>query len=307
MAENPFPALYGKSATQLVIEDIDAIEVKDIDTITAWMKKEYEESGEKDLREPTIRFALFENQAVSVVRLTHAAHDRLPSIDPSFETAETERTAALVLAAHLLRRASRMAVVPVSADPAGEEVAARRKWSTLQDAIDDLKVYEAKLVRKGSAALRKHRALRDRWEEDKDDGTFEDAADDVRRRLDFAAQPEFKAIFQNSRVNEELLAEGHALYKDAMVFYRGREGRNIPKVGITLARDQAFTLLLKALDELRPLLVEAYEGNEDALKKLEGEFWRLLDRFSKPRKPRKKEPTSAPTSQTDPPEKKETS
>lgn len=45
-------------------------------------------------------------------------------------------------------------------------------------------------------------------------------------------------------------------------------------------RDQAFTLLLLALDKLQPLLVEAYEGEEDLRSKLQGEFWRRLDRFS---------------------------
>lgn len=289
MPKNPFETLYGQSATKLAIEKLDSLEVKETDTIVAWIKAEYEASGSPEMREPTVQFDLFENQGASVTRLAHAAQDKLKEIDPEYKPEETERLAALVIGASLIRRASQMATPPVSSNPEGETAAKKRGWKTLEDAIKHLKVYEDKLVSKGLAVLRKQKELRAAWEEDEDDGTFLDAAGDVQRRLDFAAQPAYKALFTNTKVNAELLGEGSELYVDAMAFFRGREGREIPKTRLTLARDQAFTLLLIALDDLRPLLLDAYEDNEEAQGKLEGSFWKRLAKLSKPRKLRKKD------------------
>jgi hypothetical protein len=287
--QHPFEKLYKDTATTLTIEKIDTLEVKETDTVVAWIKEEYEASGSPDLREPTVQFDLFENQGASITRLAHAAQDKLKEIDPEYKVEETERLAALLLGASLIRRASQMATPPISSNPAGEAAATKRGWKTLEDAIKQLKVYEDKLVRKGTAVLRKQKDLRAAWEQDEDDGSFLDAAGDVQRRLDFAAQPAYKALFANTKVNAELLGEGSELYVDAMAFFRGREGRDIPKTRLTLARDQAFTLLLIALDDLRPLLLDAYENNEEAQGKLEGNFWKRLAKLSKPRKLRKKD------------------
>jgi hypothetical protein len=289
MPKHPFEKLYGDNAVTLTIEKIDTLEVKETDTVVVWIKEEYEASGSPDLREPTVQFDLFENQGASITRLAHAAQDKLKEIDPEYKVEETERLAALLLGASLIRRASQMATPPISSNPTGEAAANKRGWKTLEDAIKQLKVYEDKLVRKGAAVLRKQKDLRAAWEEDEDDGTFLDAAGDVQRRLDFAAQPAYKALFANTKVNAELLGEGSELYVDAMAFFRGREGRDIPKTRLTLARDQAFTLLLIALDDIRPLLLDAYENNEEAQGKLEGNFWKRLAKLSKPRKPRKKD------------------
>lgn len=74
-----------------------------------------------------------------------------------------------------------------------------------------------------------------------------------------------------------------------MAFFRGREGRQIPKTRLTLARDQSFTMLLISLEELRPLLRAAYRKTPEALARIDGTFWKNLERLSRPRKKRKKE------------------
>jgi hypothetical protein len=145
--------------------------------------------------------------------------------------------------------------------------------------------HQDKFVELGEAALSGQPALLDQWREDTDDGSFADAADDVRRRLDFVAAN--KAPFEGSKVNAALLQEGEALHRDALAFFKGREGTSAPKEKLTLARDQAFTLLLNRLDRLQLILRAAYRDDPEARKKIDGGYWRRLQRLSRPRRKRK--------------------
>jgi hypothetical protein len=291
--KHPFATLYGKPAIELVLTELDTIKPKEIDTVISWVKATTEELQVQDLREPTVSMPLFEESTLSLLRLAQKAAPELPSYQPDFEDSEIEDTAALLLAATLIRRESANTTTSVSSTPEGDEVATRRKWKTLEDAITALKTYEDEIVELGSAVLRKKRDLKAQWEHDEDDGTFIDAAGDVRRRLDFVDK--HKELFKGSKINNDFLKQGEDLYKDAMAFFRGREGRQTPKTEMTLARDQAFTLLIKSIEELRPLLILAYKGDTDAQSKLAGKFWKRLERLSKPRKPRKSDESASGT------------
>jgi hypothetical protein len=284
LPESPFQSIYQRPLNEL-IAGIDSLELLNIDTISHWVKSAYEASKPPEEKEATVKLDYFEPHVLSVVSLALSAKDGLKQIDPNFEPSEVDDLASLLLALSLLRRAAKKSVVPVSSDPEGEAIAKRRQWSTLADAIADLKEYEGRLVKKGRLVLRKNATLRNEWEADTDDGTFTDAAGDVRRRLDFVG--DHKDLFQGGVVTPKLLEEGELLHREGNVFFRGREGRSIPKEQLTLYRDWALTMLIPALEEIQPLLVESYEGNEQALSKLEGDFWKQLNKLSKPRRPRK--------------------
>lgn len=283
LPESPFQNIYQKSLHEL-IAGIDSLELREIDTVSLWVKTSYEASGAPPEKEAATKLEYFEPGAVSVASLALSKRGELKALDPNFEPSEVDELAALLLALSLLRRAASGTVAPVSSNPEGEEIAARRKWSTLADAIADLKDYEGRLVKKGAVVLRRDADLLAQWEADTDDGTFNDAADDVRRRLDFVAAR--KALFQGGVVTAKLLEEGETLFKESKIFFRGREGRTIPKEQLTQHRDWALTMLILALRQIQPLLVEAYEGNEHALLKLSGDFWRKLNKLAKPRRPR---------------------
>ena len=136
----------------------------------------------------------------------------------------------------------------------------------------------------GEAVLSNQPALLDQWREDTDDGTFSDAAEDVRRRLDLRAAN--NGLFNGSAVTPDLIEKGEVLYRDAMAFFKGREGVGLPKQQLTLARDQAFTLLLERVDRLRLVLRAAYRNDAEARRKIQGGYWKRLERLSRPRRKR---------------------
>ncbi|MFW5740073.1 MAG: hypothetical protein ACOC1F_06875 [Myxococcota bacterium] len=154
----------------------------------------------------------------------------------------------------------------------------------VEDAISELKECETELVELGEAVVSGYPDLLRAWREDTDDGSFPDAASDVRRRLDLIQSNEDK--FENTVVTQELRDRAEALHGDAWAFYRGREGRTASKTQLTLARDHAFTLLLERVDRLRLVLRAAYYGNAEVRKKIEGGYWRRLERLSMPRRKR---------------------
>ncbi len=123
------------------------------------------------------------------------------------------------------------------------------------------------------------------WQAAPADGSFIAMADSVQVRLDLAK--EHSALFANTRVDTELLDRGKKLLKEARVFFRGREGRELPRQRLTLARDQAFSMLLPRLERQRVVLRSAYFGDALSLKLIDGTFFKNLSRISKARKPRK--------------------
>ncbi|MBI5480697.1 MAG: hypothetical protein HY906_17700 [Deltaproteobacteria bacterium] len=287
LVPHPFEELFGQPALELALHRLDSLPVQATNRIVLWLRRSAEGLTEGELREPTIRVGLFESYVVSLLNLAGEVTD-MRRYAPDWNAVELEESAGLLLAAALVRRASAQTAAPVASTDAGEQAAARRGWRTVEDAVTDLKEYEDALVELGEAALSDRPAALDAWRKDQDDGTFEDAAGDVRRRLDFVAdKPTF---FAGTVIDADYLQRGETLHSDAWAFFRGREGRGVPKTQLTLARDQAFTLLLARIERLRLILAAAYRENPEARAKVEGRFWRRLERLSKPRRKRTTEP-----------------
>ena len=290
---NPFQSLYNKTALDLASESFDSVPVKDTDRIIEWIGKAAE--GKDDVREPTVSVPLFETYTLSLLSLAKGI-DKPKFYAPDWKDSELEDIAALLVGAALVRRARAGTAAAVAATEEGEDAAKRRGWKVVEDAIGQLKDCESELVELGESVLSGYPTLLQKWREDTDDGSFPDAASDVRRRLDIVKANEDK--FKDTVVTQELRDRAEALHADAWAFYRGREGRLTSKTQLTLARDRAFTLLLERLDRLRLVLRAAYRGNAEVRQKIEGGYWRRLERLSMPRRKRKgstTDPTTGPT------------
>ncbi|MBI5480325.1 MAG: hypothetical protein HY906_15790 [Deltaproteobacteria bacterium] len=288
---HPLSQIYGKPALELALHLLDSVPVEQRQLLLAWIRSAAENLSASELREPTIRVPLFESHVVSLLNLAVAAGD-LRRYANDWTPPELEEVAALLVSASLIRRASAQTGTPAATTEAGERAAARRGWQTVEQAITDLKQLEDQLVELGEAALSGRPADLQTWRADEDDGTFADAAGDVRRRLDFVAHN--PGLFAGTALDAALRAKAEELHADAWAFFRGREGRGVPKTQLTLARDQAFTLLIPRVERLRLILRAAYPDNAEARAKVDGVFWRRLERLAKPRRKRATE-EPAPT------------
>jgi hypothetical protein len=258
--------------------------VNGTEDIVTWIKTA--SASVAQTREPTISVPLFDNYVLSLLRLGHGLKEP-KRFAPDWNPQELEDIAALLLATVLFRRARAGTTVPAASSEEGEQAAARRGWNVVEDAISELKDFENEIVELGAAVLSGQPDLLKTWLEDTDDGSFPDAAGDVRRRLDFVVGHEDK--FANTVVDKPMRDRGESLLADAGAFYRGREGRGTPKTQLTLARDQAFTLLMERLPRLQLVLRAAYRGNAEAREKIDGGYWRRLQRLSMPRRKRKEQ------------------
>ena len=271
-------------------EVFNNLQLKEIKKITDWVQQTA--NSIEDLRQPSLPYAHFESYILSLFGLLRGVADVVP-FAPDWTPDEFEEDAALFLAMHIIRReaAAKSTSEAASSTTAGEEAATRHKWSTVQDAIGELKEFEDALVEDGESILSGDPKRLAAWIEDVDDGTFEDAAGDVERRIDFVEHPDNTALFHKSIINAERITAAKALLSDARAFFRGREGRNTPKTVLTLTRDQAFTVLFPRIERLQRILRAAYRGNQEARTKIEGGHWKRLARLTRPRAKRKSDPT----------------
>lgn len=280
----PFLSLYGKSALTLALQELDSMDVLGVPELVSWVTASALELAEEDLREPTLPLPLFEPYVLGLFPLALAVPD-LKRFCPSYEPVELEENAALLIAlSHFRVEASKKPSL-LSGSQEGEEVAKRRGWSTLQDPINDLAAFESDLVTLGLPIVEDDVELLSLWQAPKEDGSYTAQAFSVRTKLDLVRT--YAARFAETAVDAALVARGKKLLTDGGLFFRGREGRFLPKTELTLARDQAFTLLLSRVERMQRYLRAAYLKNPKALEKLDGVFWKRLSTISKPRKPRK--------------------
>jgi hypothetical protein len=278
---SPFPTLYGSSALDLVIQHFVTMAVREVDQVLAWLLQVSNGLKEGDLREPTIRFTFFENHIRTLLEVATGTPN-LSAYAPDFDSVELEDIAALLAAATLMRR-QYLEGAPVSTSQAGEVAATRRGWSVVKDAVDTIWKHVERLDILGAAVLSSHPDLLEEWRTYLPGDGFVSAAEELRRRLDFIQARE--ALFANSAAAASFV-EGEALLTDAWDFYRGREGRRISRVQLTLGRDIAFTLLLHRVERLQHVLKAAYFDNRspEMDEKLNGKHWKTLSRISRPRR-----------------------
>lgn len=287
LSPHPLAAIYNNTtALVLATERLSTLPVAGVDKVIAWLDEAARAYKENELREPKIRYLSFEAYVVGLLGIARQTEE-LTRYAPDFDPLELEEAAALLVSAAIVRRDAAQLPIPLSSSPEGEEAATRHGWKTLDDTISDLKAYEDELVELGEAVLSGKPALLEPWSEDVDDSSFQDAADDVRRRLDFVAK--HKDAFQHTAIDEPLLARGEALYRDSVAFFRGREGRTVPRAARTHARYQAFTLLLERTLRLQRILKAAHRQNQELREKIDGGYWRNLEKLARPRRKTKKD------------------
>jgi hypothetical protein len=285
LTPSPVPSIFSQPALDLTLKGFHSLEVKGVSVLVDWVAENAAHLTPETLKEPTIKVPLFESYVISTLGLAAAAKD-IKLFAPDWDSNELEESASLLVAAFLIRRESSQKAAQTSSSPEGEEAATRRGWKVVEDAISDLKEDEDELVALGAAILSGKPEKLAAFVEDTDDGSFADAAGDVQRRLDFIKHEDHKALFANTAITEEFLTKRQQLFNDAWAFFLGREGRQVPKTKLTLARDQAFSLLLERLIRLQHILKAVYYRNAEAREKLEGSYWKRLERLGKARRKR---------------------
>ena len=243
---------------------------------------------------------LFRGMTTSIVQLAADKKDVIHAQYETYDDAEHEVPAELLLCWLLLDRVRSSTVPLKGATPAAAEVAERRSWNVVDDVIPGLSETEHRLVAHGEAVLRHHSELRDRFVEDQDNNTYADGVDDVQRRIDFMRSKEMAPLFKKSPTRTaELVAEGEKLLADARVFRQGREGRAVSQVMLTRSRNVLFTAWKLTLDSLKLVLRPVVEDDPAALARVDATYWSSIDRMT--RRVKKDEPEveteaeSAPT------------
>jgi hypothetical protein len=231
---------------------------------------------------PRATMTVFRGIATSLTGLAQGSLAEIQALIPSYTAQELEATAALFLGTELMSR-QRAIVTPLFASSgAGVEIARRRGWTTVEDVTTDLLAHEDDLVRMGLAMLRHHPELAARLAADDAQRSYDDTFQDINRRLDLLAQPEFAPHFEGVPLATEVIGRVREVCRDAAMFRQSREGRLEEQVKMTFRRNVLFTAFIRSVTELQTVLKATLaRRHPELIARVDAEYWWSLDRLSR--------------------------
>ena len=288
MPYRTFPLEEGRTnPIQLLLGGLELmrLESSQVDALGAWVDQCGESVSQDQLKEPTLGLNNYLQHGSSVTALAATEWDTVKKRAGHYERDRVDDLARLLIAASLLTRFRASVSRSETSIKEAQVVAKARGWTNLADVIEVLKTHERRLITLGKAALIDQPEDQEVFLEDKDDGSYDDAFDDVRRRLDLAHK--HPTLFAAVGLDDSAIQALEALLQDATIFHRGREGAGTPAHKITVQRDLAFSLSIIELKKLQAILEAAFIDRPELQQRIEGAYWRRVDSFARKRRPRK--------------------
>ena len=283
-----FPLEEGRTnPIQLLLGGLELmrLEGSQVDALGAWVDQCGEGVSQDQLKEPTLGLNNYLQHACSVIALTVTNWDTVKERAGHYERDRVDDLARLLVAASLLTRFRAAVGRSETSVKEARVVAQARGWTNLADVIEVLKTHERRLITLGKAALIDQPEDQEVFLQDEDNGSYADAFDDVRRRLDLTHK--HTTLFAAVGLNDSAIQVLDTLLQDATIFHRGREGAGTPAHKVTVQRDLAFSLSLIELKKLQAILEAAFIDRPDLQERIEGAYWRRVDSFARKRRPRK--------------------
>jgi hypothetical protein len=274
----------------------DRLPLTAIDLVTNWAKGIGPTIPDGGLLAPRAGMKTLRGFASSLVTLGEDSKELIRASYSTYRDAEHVAPAALFLAMELVIRQRATLAPAVAATAEVEAMAKARGWTTIEDVTGTLLLMEQRLVKHGSAVLRFRPDLEERFVADDAVRTYEDTQADIRRRLDFMVQAEFKLLFDESGRTAPLVTEAENLSRDANRFRAAREGRQARATELTAWRNILFTAYSGAVTHLQTVLRASLEDTHpELLARVEGEYWRNIARLGRRASSSEDESTEPPT------------
>jgi hypothetical protein len=279
-----------------VLAEGKVLELEALKSFDAYIDSIAEAIPPERLQAPRAALSTLRGLCTSLTALAAQEQDTIRQGFGNYSDKEHITPATLYLLLDLIQRHRETEVPPTAVAKRAKKIATKRGWKRIDDATETLLEMEKRQLRQAAGALRMQPELLQELYEDDNTRSFEDAIDDIQRRLDQLAKPHFAPHLTQAKRLEQVNEQAETLLSDAKIFRQGREGRKARSVKLTLHRNVVFTAFKLTLESLQRVLRAALERQPEKMAKIEGAYWWNLDRLSRPA-PKAEEPSEGESSE----------